>query len=61
MSSSSAGNPVELSPHSTHAVKMDSRASLQNWKRRLSPQEVTRVRRLTEGVAESFYPEESWN
>src|SRR5574340_324979 len=47
---SSAKNPVELSRHSTHAVRMDSKASLQNWKRRLTPEEVTRVRRLTEGV-----------
>ena len=61
LESSSARNPVELSRESTHAVKMDSKASLQNWKRRLSPEEVTRVRRLTEGVVGSFYPEESWN
>ena len=59
--SSSAGNPVELSPRSTHAVKMHSKASLQNWKRRLSPEEVTRVHRLTQGVSEEFYPKESWN
>jgi hypothetical protein len=59
--SSSAGNPVELSPRRTHAVKMDSKASLQNWRRRLSPGEVAQVRRLTQGVAEVFYPEESWN
>jgi len=59
--SSNAGNPVELSRQSTHAVKMDSRASLQNWKRRLTQEEVAQVRRLTEGVSEAFYPEESWN
>lgn len=59
--SSSEGNPVELSQNNTHAVKLDSRASLQNWKRRLSVEEVAQVRRLTESAAEAFYPEESWN
>jgi hypothetical protein len=58
---SSAGNPVELSRRGTHAVKMDSRASLQNWKRRLSSEEVAQVRRLTEGVSAAFYPDGSWN
>jgi len=41
-------------------VKLDSRANLQNWKRRLSSQEIDFVRRSTEGVAELYYPEESW-
>jgi hypothetical protein len=58
---SSAENPAELSRRSTHAVKMDSRASLQNWKRRLSSEEVGQVRRLTESVSAAFYPEGSWN
>jgi hypothetical protein len=58
--SSSSGNPVELSRRRTHTVKMDSRASLGNWKHRLSAEEAASVRRLTEGVADRYYPEESW-
>ena len=58
--SSSSQNPVELSKGSAHSVKMDSRASIRNWTRRLSAEEVDRVRRLTEIVARSYYPEESW-
>jgi hypothetical protein len=59
--SSSAGNPAELSKGRVHSVKMDSRGSLQNWKRRLSAEEIARVRRLTDGVAQLYYPESSWN
>jgi len=58
--SSGPENPVELSKRGVHSVKMDSRASLQNWKRRLSADEIARVRHLTEDVAQLYYPEESW-
>ncbi|MFH1185460.1 MAG: sulfotransferase [Chloroflexota bacterium] len=61
LASSSSGNPVELSKRRVHSVKLDSRASLQNWRQRLSGEEVARVRRLTEDVAQLYYPEESWN
>lgn len=61
LESSSIANPSELSSRRTHAVKMDSRASLRNWKRRLSVEEIARVRRLTQGVSELYYSEESWN
>lgn len=59
--SSSSGNPVELSERSVHSVKLDSRASLNNWKHRLSADEVACVRKLTDGVAQLYYPEENWN
>jgi hypothetical protein len=61
LDSSSSENPVELSTQRRHSVRMDSRASLQNWRRRLLPEEVVRVRRLTEDLARIYYPEESWN
>lgn len=41
-------------------VKLDSRASAQNWKRRLSQDEIRRIRKRTEGVAELFYKDEEW-
>ena len=59
--SSSSENPVELSGRSVHSVKLDSRASLNNWKHRLSADEIARLRKLTDGVAQLYYPEESWN
>lgn len=59
--SSSSANPGELARGKVHSVQLDSRANLDNWKRRLDPKDVARIRRLTEDVATHYYPEESWN
>jgi hypothetical protein len=60
LDSSRPDNPSELSTRRVHSVKMDSRASLRNWKRRLSSEEVARVRQLTDGVWQAYYTPESW-
>jgi hypothetical protein len=44
-----------------HSVKLDSRASLDNWRRRLSTAEVARVREMTADMAGLYYPEVDWN
>ena len=44
-----------------HSVKLDSRANLDNWKRRLSSSEITRIRQETEEVTHLYYPEVAWN
>jgi len=59
--SSSAENPKELAASAVHAVHLDSRANLDNWKRRLNQEEIARIRRITSPVAECFYPESSWD
>ncbi len=59
--SSSSENPVELSRKHVHSVRLDSRANLHNWKRRLSAEEIQRVRTLTEQVAHDYYPDVDWN
>jgi hypothetical protein len=53
--SSSAENPGEVSRAAVHSVRLDSRANLDNWKRRLSADEIARVRELTADVAEGYY------
>ena len=58
--SSSSENPTKLAKNKTHSVKLDSRANLDNWKKILSPEEITRVRKITEGISESFYSDEDW-
>ncbi len=58
--SSSSENPGELSLKKTHSVKMDSLASIQNWKKRLSPENIKRIRTMTEGVSELYYSDEDW-
>lgn len=60
LASSSSENPQELSHRSVHAVRLDSRASLHNWKRRLTAEEIARLRGLTEETASRFYPEMDW-
>lgn len=60
LSSSSSENPVELSKRAVHSVHLDSQANLHNWKRRLSPEEIARVRQLTEEVAARYYPDLDW-
>ena len=60
INSSQRGNPEELSTHRVHAVQLDSRANLSNWKKRLTIEEIKRIRNITEAVAKKFYNEESW-
>jgi hypothetical protein len=58
--SSSSQNPPETSISSVHATKIDSRSSLSNWKRRLTSDEIARIRMLTNDVASLYYLEEDW-
>jgi hypothetical protein len=61
LNSSSSENPVELSREKVHSVNLDSRANLDNWKRRLSSGEIARIRQATEAVAQLYYPDVEWN
>lgn len=52
-------HPWTISRHGisrTGARRLDSRANLEAWKQRLTPDEVARVRELTADVAGRFYP-----
>lgn len=60
LSSSSSENPAELSKKKIHSVKLDSRANMDNWKKRLSTDEIVRIRRLTEGVSHLYYSDAEW-
>lgn len=61
LNSSSSENPTELSKNKTHSVKLDSRANLDNWKKRLTADEIARIQKITEEVAHLYYPEVNWN
>ena len=56
--SSSSENPTELSRQKVHAIKLDSRANLDNWKKRLSADEISRIRSMTEDVSHLYYSED---
>ena len=60
LSASSSENPTELSEQKVHAVKLDSRANLDNWKKRLSKVEITRIRKMTGRTTQLFYSDEEW-
>jgi hypothetical protein len=60
LNSSSSENPTELSKKKVHSVKLDSRANMDNWKKRLTPEEINRIRKLTEDVSHLFYSDEEW-
>jgi len=60
LNASSSENPTELSKKKAHTVKLDSRANLENWKKRLSEAEITRVRNMTGKTAKLFYSDEEW-
>jgi len=58
--SSSSENPRELSRKKVHAVKLDSRASVGNWKKRLTAGEIDRIRKMTEAVSALYYSDAEW-
>lgn len=55
--SSSSENPAELSRKKVHSVKLDSRANMDNWKKRLTDDEASRVREMTQDILAMYYPE----
>lgn len=60
LNSSSSENPAELSKKNTHSIKLDSRASMENWKKRLTANEIARIRSVTESVSHLYYPDVNW-
>ena len=60
LNSSSSENPTELSKKKVHSVKLDSRANLNNWKKHLSIEEITRIRKMTGDVSHFFYSDNEW-
>ena len=60
LDSSSSENPMELSRKKVHDVRLDSRANMENWKKRLTEDEIKRVREITEEVSQLFYANAEW-
>jgi hypothetical protein len=54
-------NPQEVSLSSIYSTKLDSAANLENWKHRLTPEEISRIHDLTKDVAHPYYNNESWS
>jgi hypothetical protein len=60
LNSSNSENPMELATGKTHSVKLDSRASVNNWKKHLDPAEIDRVRRITQDISDLYYSGDEW-
>ena len=60
LNSSSSENPRELSRKKVHAIKLDSRLNVDNWKKRLTAEEIERVRVMTDDVSKLYYSDAEW-
>ncbi|MFN3490932.1 MAG: sulfotransferase domain-containing protein [Anaerolineales bacterium] len=60
LNSTSSENPSKLSKRKTHSVHLDSRANLDNWKKILTPEEIKKIRNITEDTSRHFYSEQDW-
>ena len=60
LNSSSSENPREPSRKNIYAIKLDSRANVDNWKKRLEPEEIERVRTMTEDISKLYYSDAEW-
>jgi hypothetical protein len=56
----SSANPQEQREGDPHSVRLDSRANIGNWQRRLSPDDVARIRSITGDVAGRYYSGPEW-
>jgi hypothetical protein len=55
---SSEDNPAEL--RHSHDVRLDSRAGIESWRKRLTPEQVERVRAGVADVSPAFYGDDDW-
>lgn len=60
LNSSSSENPSELALKKIHSVKLDSAANVKNWRKRLKPEVIQRIRDITGETADFYYPGENW-
>jgi hypothetical protein len=61
LGSSSSENPSEPARNKVYSVKLDSRTSIKNWKKRLEPSELARIREITDGVSQFYYSDDAWS
>ena len=56
---SQSHNPSETS-HKGHDIKVDSAKNIFTWKKRLSTDEIKRIKEGTKEISEKFYSEDEW-
>ena len=60
LSSSSSENPKELPKEKIHGFKMDSKASIDSWKKRMTADEIERVREISRDISPLYYSDAEW-
>ena len=60
LNSSSSENPKELPKKKIHGFKLDSLANIDSWKKRMTTEEIDRVREITKEIAPLYYSDEEW-
>jgi len=60
LTSSNSENPVELSRKKVHGFKLNSRANIDIWKKRLSVEEVYRIHKMTDEISALYYSDADW-
>jgi len=60
LSSTSRSNPADRDASGRQFLTRDSRANIDNWRRRLTPSEVDRIRARVADVSPLFYGDDEW-
>jgi hypothetical protein len=60
LNSSSSENPKESSKNKVHGYKLDSRANIDIWKKRMSAEEIERIRKITQEISPLYYSDAEW-
>lgn len=60
LNDSSSENPAEASRKQVHSVKLDSRANIGSWKKRMTAEETDRIRKMTEEISPLYYSDAEW-
>ena len=60
LNSSSSENPIESTRKKVYAFKLDSRANMDIWKKRLAAEDIKRIYEITKDVSALYYSEAEW-
>jgi hypothetical protein len=53
-------NPSESPLVNAHTFRLNSRSNREQWRKHLAPDDIKRIRAITEAVTALYYPDESW-
>jgi hypothetical protein len=53
-------NPVELAKKNPHSIQVHSGNAIDNWRKRLLPEEIEKIQQITYPIAEKYYDPADW-